>query len=160
MAGASIHAEEARRTWKVTCLCADKLPDVTMTRPITGSLPAQPTLLLCSLLERCILHWITARLLMPVFALLIFTSLKFPSLSCLIDQHPVSQPLQCAAASQTGRSLSCGWMSREPNGTCCRASPIRDGGVWSRALFERHDVQDRAQIVQKEWAPHEVLHTL
>ncbi|KAG5486649.1 hypothetical protein CUR178_08016 [Leishmania enriettii] len=160
MASASIREEEARRTWKVTCLCAGKLPDVTMTRPIAGSLPAQPTLLLRSLLERCILHWTTARLLMPVFAVLIFFSRRPPSLSCSITQHPASQPLQCANASQTDRSLSCGWITREPNGTRCTASPVRGGGVWSRALFERHDVHDRAQIVQKEWASHEVLPTL
>ncbi|KAG5507954.1 hypothetical protein JIQ42_07248 [Leishmania sp. Namibia] len=85
MAGASIHEAEATRTWKVTCLCASKLPDATLTRPITGSLPTQPTLLLCSLLEGCILHWITARLPMPVFALLIFFFAKV-SVAELLDR--------------------------------------------------------------------------
>ncbi|KAG5512255.1 hypothetical protein GH5_07741 [Leishmania sp. Ghana 2012 LV757] len=77
MASASIHEEEATRAWKVICLCAGKLPVMGRVKVTSGSLPTQPTLLLCSLLERCVLHWITARLLMPVFTLLIFFCFSF-----------------------------------------------------------------------------------
>ncbi|GET85723.1 31-O-demethyl-FK506 methyltransferase [Leishmania tarentolae] len=183
MAGSSMYEAEITRAWKAASPFT-QLSVIARDNVISGNLPTQPTLLLCSLLEKPFLRWIAVVLLMPVLVLLTIFLLTSPSqrrrLRC--ECVPFAELLDRS----TSRMTDVAMRRRVTDGPIALVKVDVEGSEWDvlqgiadsewrrieRLVVEVHDIQDRVfrverllrgkgfqevHVAQEEWASHKVL---
>ncbi|CAM41595.2 31-O-demethyl-FK506 methyltransferase [Leishmania braziliensis MHOM/BR/75/M2904] len=183
MAGASMYETEITRAWKDAALCR-QLSVVGRDNVTAGNLPAQPTLLLCSLLEKPVLQWLVTLLLMPALVLFVIFLLLSPSkrrhVRC--DCVPFAELLERSTLHMPDVAMR----RRITDGPIALVKVDVEGAEWDvllgiadsewrrieQIVIEVHDVQNRVRrveqllrakgfqevhVAQEEWVSHNVL---
>ncbi|KAG5511706.1 hypothetical protein JKF63_07304 [Porcisia hertigi] len=182
-AGASMYEREITRPWKAVSLCT-QLSVMGRDNVTSGILPAQPTLLLCWLLEKPVLQWVVVMLLTPALFLFLIFLLVSPSQRRRVRCDCVSFGELLERASS--RMADVAMRRRIAEGPIALVKVDVEGAEWDvlqgiaasewkrieQLVVEVHDVHDRVcrvvqflkakgfqqvHTAQEEWASHDVL---